>query len=330
MYAITLNGFGGPEVMEWAQVDDLPAPGPGEVAIDVAAAGVNRADVMQRQGLYPPPPGASDTLGLEVSGVIAEVGAGVTDWRTGDAVCALLSGGGYAERVNVAATQVLPVPDGVSVTAAAVLPEAAATVWSNLVMTAGLRSGQVVLIHGGGSGIGSHAIQVGRALGAHVAVTAGSQFKLDRCRELGAQTLINYRDQDFAKVVIDELGGAKAILDIMGGSYLQRNVEALADDGHLTIIALQGGATAELNLGLLLFKRGSIHVSNLRRRPPHGPGSKAEVISALRQRLWPLIADGAVAPVVCAEVPINDAGQAHALLDSAKTVGKVVLTVRQP
>ncbi|ORA85400.1 NAD(P)H-quinone oxidoreductase [Mycobacterium malmoense] len=330
MYAITLNGFGGPEVMEWAQVDDLPAPGPGEVAIDVAAAGVNRADVMQRQGLYPPPPGASDTLGLEVSGVIAEVGAGVTDWRTGDAVCALLSGGGYAERVNVAATQVLPVPDGVSVTAAAVLPEAAATVWSNLVMTAGLRSGQVVLIHGGGSGIGSHAIQVGRALGAHVAVTAGSQFKLDRCREFGAQTLINYRDQDFAKVVIDELGGANAILDIMGGSYLQRNVEALADDGHLTIIALQGGATAELNLGLLLFKRGSIHVSNLRRRPPHGPGSKAEVISALRQRLWPLIADGAVAPVVCAEVPINDAGQAHALLDSAKTVGKVVLTVRQP
>lgn len=330
MYAITLNGFGGPEVMEWAQVDDLPAPGPGEVAIDVAAAGVNRADVMQRQGLYPPPPGASDTLGLEVSGVIAEVGAGVADWRTGDAVCALLSGGGYAERVNVAATQVLPVPDGVSVTAAAVLPEAAATVWSNLVMTAGLRSGQVVLIRGGGSGIGSHAIQVGRALGAHVAVTAGSQFKLDRCRELGAQTLINYRDQDFAKAVIDELGGANAILDIMGGSYLQRNVEALADDGHLTIIALQGGATAELNLGLLLFKRGSIHVSNLRRRPPHGPGSKAEVISALRQRLWPLIADGAVAPVVCAEVPINDAGQAHALLDSAKTVGKVVLTVRQP
>lgn len=330
MFAITLNGSGGPEVMAWSQVDDVPAPGPGEVAIDVAAAGVNRADVMQRQGFYPPPPGASDILGLEVSGVIADVGDDVDDWRPGDAVCALLSGGGYAERVNVAATQVLPVPDGVSLTAAAALPEAAATVWSNLVMTAGLRSGQVALIHGGGSGIGTHAIQVSRALGAHVAVTAGSQYKLDRCRELGAQTLINYHDQDFAKVVTDELGGANAILDIMGGSYLQRNVEALAEDGHLTIIALQGGATAELNLGLLLFKRGSVHVTNLRRRPQDGPGSKAEVISALRQGLWPLISDGAVAPVVCAEVPISDAGEAHTLLDSPKTVGKVVLTVGQP
>ncbi|BBZ11345.1 NAD(P)H-quinone oxidoreductase [Mycobacterium branderi] len=330
MYAIALNGSGGPEVMAWSQVDDLPAPGPGEVAIDVAAAGVNRADVMQRQGLYPPPPGASDILGLEVSGVVADVGADVEDWRPGYAVCALLSGGGYAERVNVAATQVLPVPDGVSLTAAAALPEAAATVWSNLVMTAGLRSGQVALIHGGGSGIGTHAIQVGRALGAHVAVTAGSQYKLDRCRELGAQTLINYHDQDFAKLVTDELGGANAILDIMGGSYLQRNVEALAEDGHLTIIALQGGATAELNLGLLLFKRGSVHVSNLRRRPQEGPGSKAEVISAVRQGLWPLIADGAVAPVVCAEVPITNAGEAHTLLDSPKTVGKVVLTVGRP
>ncbi|ORV10680.1 NAD(P)H-quinone oxidoreductase [Mycobacterium celatum] len=330
MYAVTLSGFGGPEVMAWTQVDDLPAPGRGEVAIDVAAAGVNRADVMQRQGFYPPPPGASDTLGLEVSGVIAEVGSEVEDWSPGDAVCALLSGGGYAERVNVAASQVLPVPQGVNLTAAAALPEAAATVWSNLVMTAGLRSGQVALIHGGGSGIGTHAIQVCRALGAHVAVTAGSRYKLDRCRELGAQTLINYHDQDFAKVVTDELGGANAILDIMGGSYLQRNVQSLADDGHLTIIALQGGATAELNLGLLLFKRGSVHVTNLRRRPQDGPGSKAEVISALRQHLWPLISDGAVAPVVCAEVPITDAGEAHTLLDSAKTIGKVVLTVRQP
>ncbi|GBE63935.1 putative quinone oxidoreductase [Mycobacterium sp. MFM001] len=330
MYAIALDGYGGPEVMAWAQVDDLPAPGPGEVAIDVAAAGVNRADVMQRQGFYPPPPGASEILGLEVSGVIAEVGADVGDWRPGDAVCALLSGGGYAERVNVAATQLLPVPEGVSLTAAAALPEAAATVWSNLVMTAGLRSGQVALIHGGGSGIGTHAIQVGRALGAHVAVTAGSQYKLDRCRELGAQTLINYHEQDFAKVVTDQLGGANAILDIMGGSYLQRNVEALAEDGHLTIIALQGGATAELNLGLLLFKRGSVHVTNLRRRPQDGPGSKAEVISALRQGLWPLISDGAVVPVVSAEVPITDAGEAHTLLDSPKTIGKVVLTVGQP
>lgn len=201
MYAITLNGFGDPEVMQWTQVADLPAPGPGEVTIDVVAAGVNRADVMQRLGLYPPPPGVSEIPGLEVSGHIAEVGPAVQGWVPGDAVCALMAGGGYAERVNVAATQVLPVPRGVSITAAAALPETAATVWSNVVMTGGLRSGQTLLIHGGGSGIGTHAIQVGRALGANVAVTAGTQFKLDRCRELGAHTLINYREQDFPAVV---------------------------------------------------------------------------------------------------------------------------------
>ncbi|WP_396922348.1 NAD(P)H-quinone oxidoreductase [Mycolicibacterium sp.] len=329
MYAITLNGFGDPEVMEWAQVDDLPAPGPGEVAIDVVAAGVNRADVMQRMGFYPPPPGASEIPGLEVSGVIAEVGAGVQDWAPGDAVCALLAGGGYAERVNVAASQVLPVPQGVTVTAAAALPEAAATVWSNAVMTGGLRDGQTLLIHGGGSGIGTHAIQVGRALGANVAVTAGSQFKLERCRELGAQTLINYREQDFPAIVNAEYPGANVILDIMGGSYLPKNVQALAENGHLTIIGLQGGAAAELDLGALLFKRGSVHATNLRRRPAQGPGSKAEIIGELREQLWPLIAEGAVKPVVAAEVPITDAAEAHKLLDSDETVGKVLLTVRE-
>lgn len=330
MYAMTLNGVGGPEVMRWAQVDDLPSPGPGEVAIDVVAAGVNRADVMQRSGFYPPPPGASEILGLEVSGYVAEVGAGVQDWSPGDAVCALLAGGGYAERVNVAATQVLPVPDTVDITAAAALPETAATVWSNVVMTGGLRRGQVLLIHGGGSGIGTHAIQVGRVLGAHVAVTAGTQFKLDRCRELGAQTLINYRDQDFAAIVNGELGGANVILDIMGASYLGKNVEALAEDGHVTTIGLQGGATAELNMGLLLFKRGSVHATNLRRRPAEGPGSKAEVIAALRQHLWPRVADGTVVPVVSAEIPVADAARAHAMLDSPESVGKVLLIVREP
>ncbi|WP_067841248.1 NAD(P)H-quinone oxidoreductase [Nocardia lijiangensis] len=330
MYAVTLDGFGEPEVMKWAQVDDLPAPGPGEVAIEVVAAGVNRADVMQRYGLYPPPPGASEILGLEVSGVVAEVGAGVREWAPGDAVCALLSGGGYAERVNVPATQVLPVPDGVSLTAAAALPEAAATVWSNLVMTAGLSSGQVLLIHGGGSGIGTHAIQVGRALGARVAVTAGSRFKLERCRELGANTLINYREEDFVSVMTTEYPGADVILDIMGAGYLQRNVEALAEDGDLTIIGLQDGAVAEVNLGVLLGKRGSIHVTNLRRRPERGPGSKADIIAELRTQLWPLISEGTIAPVVAAEVPIADVAEAHPLLDSAETIGKVLLTVREP
>ena len=328
MYAITLNGYGDPEVMQWAQVDDLPAPGAGEVAIDVVAAGVNRADVMQRMGFYPPPPGASDIPGLEVSGIVAEVGAGVQDWAPGDAVCALMAGGGYAQRVNVPASQLLPVPNGVSVVEAAALPEAAATVWSNVVMVGGLHDGQTLLVHGGGSGIGTHAIQVARALGAQVAVTAGTAFKLDRCRDLGAQTLINYREQDFPVVVNTEHpGGANVILDIMGGSYLGKNVEALAENGHLTIIGLQGGAAAELNLGALLFKRGSVHATNLRRRPEQGPGSKAEIIAELRQRLWPLIAEGAVKPVVSAEIPITNAAEAHRLLDSNETVGKVVLTL---
>ncbi|WP_063001687.1 NAD(P)H-quinone oxidoreductase [Nocardia mikamii] len=330
MFAVTLDGFGGPEVMKWAQVDDLPAPGPGEVAVDVVAAGVNRADIMQRWGAYPPPPGASEILGLEVSGIVAEVGAGVQDWRPGDAVCALLPGGGYAERVNVPVTRVLPVPEGVGLVEAAALPEAAATVWSNVVMAGGLRAGQTLLIHGGGSGIGTHAIQVGRALGARVAVTAGSQFKLERCRELGADTLINYRDQDFVSVVTDEYGGADVILDIMGAGYLGRNVDTLAEDGDLTIIGLQDGAVAEVNLGVLLGKRGSIHVTNLRRRPETGPGSKGEIVAELRRELWPLIAAGTVTPVVSATIPIADVAQAHPLLDSADTVGKVLLTVREP
>ncbi|MEU1206402.1 NAD(P)H-quinone oxidoreductase [Nocardia sp. NPDC005825] len=329
MYAVTLDGFGGPEVMKWAQVDDLPAPGPGEVAIDVTAAGVNRADLLQRQGLYPPPTGASEILGLEVSGTVAEVGPGVRDWRPGDRVCALLSGGGYAERVNAPASQLLPVPDGLDVAAAAALPEAAATVWSNLVMTAGMHSGQLLLIHGGGSGIGTHAIQVARALGARVAVTAGSQFKLDRCAELGATVLINYREHDFVTTLHSEYPGADIILDNMGASYLKRNVEALAEDGHLVVIGMQGGVQAELNLGVLLGKRGSVHATNLRRRPEHGRGSKAEIISELRRHLWPLISDGTVAPVVSAEVPVTEVARAHRLLDSEETVGKVILQIRE-
>ncbi|MFE2956666.1 NAD(P)H-quinone oxidoreductase [Nocardia tengchongensis] len=329
MYAVTLDGFGGPEVMKWAQVDDLPAPGPGEVAIDVVAAGVNRADLLQRQGLYPPPPGASEVLGLEVSGLVAEVGPGVRDWRPGDRVCALLSGGGYAERVIAPASQVLPIPEGLDVAAAAALPEAAATVWSNLVMTAGLHSGQLLLIHGGGSGIGTHAIQVARVLGARVAVTAGSQFKLDRCAELGATVLINYREHDFVTTLHSEYSGADIILDNMGAAYLERNVAALAEDGHLVIIGMQGGVTAELNLAVLLGKRGAIHATNLRRRPEHGRGSKAEIISELRRHLWPLISDGTVAPVVSAEVPVTDAARAHRLLDSDETVGKVILQIRE-
>ncbi|UFS94763.1 NAD(P)H-quinone oxidoreductase [Nocardia huaxiensis] len=327
MYAVTLDGFGGPEVMRWEQVADLPAPGPGEVVIEVAAAGVNRADLLQRQGFYPPPPGASTTLGLECAGVVAEVGAGVRDWRPGDRVCALLSGGGYAERVVVPESQVLPIPEGISEVQAAGLPEVAATVWSNLVMTAGLHSGQLLLIHGGGSGIGTHAIQIARVLGARVAVTAGSQYKLDRCHELGATVLINYREHDFVTTLHSEYPGVDIILDNMGAKYLERNVEALAEDGHLVIIGMQGGVKAELNLAALLAKRGSIHATNLRRRPEHGPGSKAAIITELRRHVWPLISDGTVQPVISADLPITDVSKAHELLDAPETVGKVVLRI---
>lgn len=327
MYAVTLDGFGDPEVMKWAQVSDLPAPGPGEVIIEVAAAGVNRADLLQRQGFYPPPPGASEIIGLECSGVVAAVGAGVREPRVGDPVCALLSGGGYAERVLVPASQVLPVPAGLDVVAAAALPEVAATVWSNLVMTAGLHNGQLLLIHGGGSGIGTHAIQVAKALGARVAVTAGSDLKLERCRELGADITINYREQDFVAELKSENSGADIILDNMGAAYLDRNVDALAEDGQLVVIGMQGGVKAELNLAALLGKRGTVRATNLRRRPESGRGGKAEIIAEVRRHLWPLIAEGAVAPVISAELPITEAAQAHRLLDAADTVGKVVLRV---
>lgn len=330
MRAIELNGFGGPEVLVWGKAPD-PSPRHGEVLIDVVAAGVNRADLLQRQGKYPPPAGTSDVPGLECSGVIAELGDGVRDWRVGDRVCALLSGGGYAERVAVPATQLLPVPDDMDLGAAAGLPEVAATVWSNLVTTAGLHAGQTVLIHGGGGGIGTHAIQVAKQRGAHVAVTAGSAEKLERCRELGAEVLIDYREQDFVDVVRAHTNGrgANVILDNMGASYLSRNVAALAPHGHLVIIGMQGGVKGELNIGALLGKWGSVHATNVRNRPATGTGSKAEIIADVRARLWPLIEDGSVVPVIHAEIDIAEAGLAHELLDSGQVVGKVVLRVQE-
>lgn len=327
MYAIELDGFGGPEVMRWVQAPDLPGPGSGEVLIEVTAAGVNRADLLQRQGFYPPPPGASEVLGMECSGIVAQVGDGVREWQRGDRVCALLSGGGYAEQVVVPATQVLPVPEDMDLAVAAALPEVAATVWSNLVMRAGLHAGQLLLIHGGGSGIGTHAIQVAVSRGARVAVTAGSQGKLDRCKEFGAGILINYREEDFV-AVLAEFGGADIILDNMGAAYLGRNIEALAPDGQVCVIGMQGGVMGELNLSTLLGKRGTVHATNLRRRPATGHSSKAEIITELRLHLWPLIAEGTVVPVVHAELPVTEAGTAHELLDSAETVGKVLLRIR--
>ena len=265
MKAITIPQPGDADALVLAEVPD-PEPATGEVRIRVAAAGVNRADVMQRMGHYPPPPGAPEHPGLEVSGSVDAVGEGVEGWAVGDEVCALLSGGGYAELVCVAAGQVLPVPAGVSLEDAAALPEVVSTVWSNVFMTANLLTGQTLLVHGGSSGIGTMAIQLGREVGAHVAVTAGSAAKLEACRELGAEVLVNYREEDFVERVRAATGGAGAdvVLDNMGAKYLSRNVDVLAPNGRLVVIGLQGGRSAELDLGKLLAKRGAVIATSLR------------------------------------------------------------------
>jgi putative PIG3 family NAD(P)H quinone oxidoreductase len=309
----------------WQEVPDA-SPDRGEVLIKVSAAGVNRADLLQAAGKYPPPPGASQTMGLEVSGSIAEVGDGAGEWAVGQQVCALLAGGGYAEFVAVPAGQVMPVPDAVPLHHAAGLPEVACTVWSNLMMTAHLSSGRLLLIHGGASGIGTHAIQVARALGARVAVTAGARNKLELCTELGAEITINYREEDFVERVQSE-GGADVILDIMGAAYLDRNVDALANDGRLVIIGMQGGVKGELNIGKLLGKRAGVIATALRSRPVDGPGSKSEIVAAVVANVWPMIADGKVRPIIGAEFPIAEARAAHELLNSGEVSGKVVLRV---
>ncbi|OMC14188.1 MULTISPECIES: NAD(P)H-quinone oxidoreductase [unclassified Mycobacterium] len=312
--------------LHWQEVPDASA-GPGEVLVKVTAAGVNRADVLQAAGKYPPPPGASEIIGMEVSGVVSEVGADVTEWSVGQEVCALLAGGGYAEYVAVPAGQVMPIPKGVDLVDAAGLPEVACTVWSNLVMIAHLGAGQLLLMHGGASGIGTHAIQVARALGAHVAVTAGSAEKLDFCRGLGAEITINYRDEDFVARLREETDGADVIFDIMGAAYLDRNIDALATDGQLVIIGMQGGVKGELNIGKLLMKRARVIGTTLRARPVSGPNSKTEIVQAVTASVWPMIAEGRVRPIIGARMPIERAGDAHQELVSSKVTGKIVLTV---
>ncbi len=325
MRAITITSPGGPEVLQIAEVPD-PVPAEGEVLIDVAAAGLNRADLLQRQGMYPPPPGEPEYPGLECAGTIAALGAGVVGWQVGDQVCALLSGGGYAERVAVPAGQVLPVPAGLTVTEAAALPEVACTVYSNVVQVAGLRAGETLLVHGGASGIGTLAIQLGKALGARVACTAGSRAKLDRCRELGADLAIGYRDTDFVAAVSEFTGGrgADVILDIMGAAYLDRNVAALAQDGRLVIIGLQGGTRAEIDLNAMLRKRASLHATSLRSRPVD---QKAAIVAGVRDVVWPLVAAGRIRPVIDATVPLAEAARAHAMLEDGQHVGKILLTI---
>ncbi|GGM58269.1 NAD(P)H quinone oxidoreductase [Longimycelium tulufanense] len=327
MYAITTREPGGPEVLRWSALPD-PVPGPGKVLVDVVATAVNRADLLQRQGFYPPPPGASKVLGLECSGRIAAIGPGVTGWKVGDEVCALLAGGGYAERVAVPAAQLLPVPRGVALATAACLPEVACTVWSNVVMTAGLRAGDVFLVHGGSGGVGTHAIQVGKALGATVAVTA-SAGRLDDCRKLGTDIAVDYREQDFVAEVkaATDGHGADVVLDNMGASYLARNVDVLATDGRLVVIGLQGGRKAELDLAKLLAKRASITATGLRGRPVEGRSSKAEIVADVRERLWPLIAEGKVRPLVHATLPIQQAADAHRMVEQGGIFGKVLLLI---
>jgi putative PIG3 family NAD(P)H quinone oxidoreductase len=318
-----------PDQLSWQEVGAHIRPGAGEVLIKVSAAAVNRADLLQAAGHYPPPPGASEILGMEVSGVIADVGDKVTKWSVEQPVCALMAGGGYAEYVAVPGGQVMPVPDGVELHAAAALPEVACTVWSNLVMTARLSAGDTLLIHGGASGVGTHAIQIGKALGAKVAVTAGSTSKLELARELGADIGINYRDDDFVARLGAETNGAGAdvILDIMGAAYLDRNIDALAADGRLVVIGFQGGTTAELNLAKLLLKRGHVIATALRGRPVDGPAGKGRIVEEVVANVWPMVADGRVRPVIGAEFPIEDAGAAHKLLASGDVTGKVVLRV---
>jgi putative PIG3 family NAD(P)H quinone oxidoreductase len=323
MHAVVITEPGGPEVLQWTEVPD-PVPGPGEVIVDVTASGVNRADMMQRQGAYPPPQGAAPYPGLECSGTIAALGEGVTGWQTGDQVCALLAGGGYAEKVAVPAGQLLPVPSAVTLVEAAALPETVCTVYANVFLGARLQRGETLLVHGGGSGIGTTAIQLGKQAGAIVAVTAGSQEKLDACKQLGADLLINYREDDFAERLLEltDGHGADVILDIIGAGYLVKNLAALAQDGRIANIGLQQGRRAELDFGLLMAKRGTIMSTTLRARPAE---QKASIVAAVADSVWPLIDTGALRPVIYQELPMARADEAHRLMTASTHTGKIVL-----
>ncbi|MBA2769230.1 MAG: NAD(P)H-quinone oxidoreductase [Sporichthyaceae bacterium] len=324
MRAVVLSGPGGPEVMQWEQVPD-PEAGPGEVVVDIAASAVNRADILQRMGRYDPPPGTSAYPGLECSGHVSSLGDGVEGWTVGDQVCALLTGGGYAERVTVPVGQLLPVPDGVGLVEAAALPEATCTVWSNLFMLAGLRPGETLLVHGGASGVGTMAIQLGRNVGARVAVTAGTAEKLERCGDLGADVLVNYREADFVAAVREASGGhgADVVLDNMGAVYLARNVEVLAPNGRLVVIGLQGGTRAELDLAAVMRKRAALLATTLRSRPAE---EKAVIVTSVRDHVWPLLESGEVRPVVDRALPMTEVAEAHRVVEASEHVGKVLLT----
>ena len=341
MYAVVVGDNG---AMEWQEVPD-PVPGPGEVLIKVAATSVNRADLLQRQGLYPPPPGASDILGLECSGTIVDLGpddlhiprthsnltARITQFQLGDEVCALLAGGGYAELVAVPVGQVMRLPSGMDLIVAGSLPEVACTAWSNLMNVAGLTEGQTVLIHGGAGGVGSHAIQLAKSFGATVAITAGTDDRVKWCEDLGADIGINYNTEDFVerllKATADTTRGANVILDNMGAKYLERNVSALASDGKLVVIGMQGGVKTEFNIARLLNKRGAVFATSLRSRPLD---QKGQICHEVVDSVWPQIANGKIDPIVAAEFPIQEVEQAHNMVKNEQPRGKVVLVVDRP
>lgn len=324
MRAAVITRPGPPEVLQVREVPD-PRPGAGEVLVDVTASAVNRADLMQRQGHYDPPPGASPYPGLECSGVIAELGPGVTGWTVGDDVCALLGGGGYAERVAVPVGQLMRVPQGISRRDAAALPETACTVWSMVFDIGRIQPGETLLVHGGTSGIGTLAIQLAHHFGARVITTAGSPAKLAVAQRLGADVVINYREQDFAEVIAAETdGGVDVILDNMGGEYLPRNVASLRTGGRLVVLGLQGGRSGELDLGALLTKRASVSAASLRARPA---AQKAAIVTATERHVWPLIESGDVMPVIDRVIPLEEAAAAHQLVESSAHIGKVLLQV---
>ena len=325
MRAVEITKPGGPDVLVAAE-RPRPTPSGGEVLIKVAAAGVNRPDVMQRMGHYPPPPGITDIPGLEVAGVIEQIGDGVTGWRVGDSVCALVAGGGYAEYCVAPAPQCLPIPANVDFVHAAAIPETFFTVWTNVFERGRLKAGESLLIHGGTSGIGTTAIQLAKALGSRVFATAGSAEKCAACERLGAERAINYRDVDFVTAIKESTGGkgVDVILDMIGGDYVPRDMDALAMDGRLVSIAVQGGVKAQINILTLMQKRLTLTGSTLRTRPV---AEKGAIAAALKQHVWPLLESGAVSPVIHATFPLRDAAEAHRVLESGAHVGKLVLVV---
>ena len=329
MRAITISSPGDPEVL---QVTDEPTPdiAADEVLVRVHAAGVNRADLLQRRGFYDPPPGATEIPGLEVSGTIERLGADVTGWSVGDRVAALLSGGGYAEYVPVPAGQLLPVPDGFDLTEAAALPEVLSTVWSNIVGRGQVQAGEWLLVHGGGSGIGTAAIQIARHLGVKIVVTVGSEKKAEFCRELGSDAIINYREEDFVDRVReicthdDGSTGADVILDIIGAKYLERNIKALNTDGRLVIIGMQGGTKTEINLGWLMQPRKTVSATTLRARPKD---QKIAIVAEVADQLWPAVISGDIRPIIHEAMPLTDVVRAHQTLEDGANIGKVLLIV---